>query len=143
MDSRRDDARKGHGTAAAGGAAPELVYPPASCAECVERWRRVGKAGQPEVNSRGKASYTACDVSLHDKAEDLWLAAHKLVYDVTPFVSLHPGGGTALLRHGGTDSTEDFDFHSHAARALWGKYQVGVLRHCKANPDPGLTCALQ
>ena len=41
-----------------------------------------------------------------------------VVYDVTSFLSSHPAGKSAILRHAGTDATEDFGFHSKVFRHM-------------------------
>lgn len=105
-----------------------------ACSECAERWRSQSKPGEAVVDGKGRATFTVCDVGLHNSEHDLWLHAHGRVYDVTAFVQQHPGGPRALLRHGGQDSTEDFDFHSISARSLWTSFAIGAVRHCKANP---------
>ena len=33
----------------------------------------------------------------------------------------------AILRHGGTDSTTDFDFHSTRAQRMWSPYLLGYV----------------
>ena len=55
------------------------------------------------------------------------MSIHNKVYDVTAFLSRHPAGEFAILRHGGTDSTIDFDFHSSKAQRMWAPYLVGYL----------------
>ena len=54
----------------------------------------------------------------HSSADDCWLISHGRVYNVTAFLRLHPAGEMAILRHGGQDSTVDFDFHPSRAQAI-------------------------
>ena len=68
-----------------------------------------------------------------DSSQSCWLVSRGKVYDVTPFLKKHPAGVGAILRHAGTDSTEDFDFHSKGARAQWKEYKIGKV---------GLVCLL-
>ena len=40
----------------------------------------------------------------------------------------HPAGGArAIIRHAGTEASEDFDFHSQTAQGDWKQYLIGVL----------------
>ena len=78
------------------------------------------------------------EIRKHNKEDDCWLVSHGKVYDVTPMIRLHPGDIGAILRHGGQDSTIDFDFHGKRARKLWDKYLIGRLEGY-ANP----MCSIQ
>lgn len=48
-------------------------------------------------------------VSKHATAESCWIALYGSVYDVTSFLSSHPGGSKAILRLAGRDATEEYD----------------------------------
>ncbi len=43
-------------------------------------------------------TFTKEEVAKHNKAEDCWIIVHNKVYDVTKFLSEHPGGkkGTVI-----------------------------------------------
>ena len=71
--------------------------------------------------------FTEAEVRKHNTPEDCWLIAHGRVYDVTAFLSQHPAGDRSIMRHAGTDSTIDFDFHPHHAQKLWAPYMLGYL----------------
>ena len=73
-----------------------------------------------------------CDVSRHRAPDDCWLTAHGIVYDVSKFIVEHPGGQFSILRHAGTEVSEDFDFHSPGAQKLWERFAIGRLRRCLA-----------
>lgn len=102
---------------------------------------RSGRGGSSMCGSGsrtcGGAGFTICDVRRHHTATDCWLTAYGRVYDVTAFVSQHPGGARSILRHGGGECDEDFDFHSGSAQRLWRDYEIGRLRPCPAKPDAG------
>lgn len=103
-----------------------------------------GAAARPFSGKRrpGKARITMCQLRRHSTRESLWLAAHGKVYDVTPFVALHPGGERSLLRHAGQDSTVDFDFHSGGAQKLWREYQIGTIVRCPSEGGDGGRCVI-
>lgn len=79
------------------------------------------------MNWLGQAErwYTAEEVARHCTRGDLWLVVRGKVYDASEWVDKHPGGATALLRRGGRDSSQDFDFHSKRGRALWEALLIG------------------
>jgi len=47
---------------------------------------------------------TAADVAKHNTEKDCWLIIKNKVYDVTPFITSHPGGD-AIFRLAGQDNT--------------------------------------
>lgn len=67
------------------------------------------------------------EVARHNSAGDCWLVAHGKVYDVTAFLKHHPAGEFAIVRHAGTDSTIDFDFHPVKAQKMWAPYFLGYV----------------
>ncbi len=86
---------------------------------------------QQTVNPDG---YTAQDVALHATREDCWMIVHDKVYNITPFVSVHPGG--SIIASGcGKDSTSMFEdrpnnegAHSQRARTILQKLYIGELK---------------
>jgi L-lactate dehydrogenase (cytochrome) len=50
-----------------------------------------------------------CVVSKHNSAESCWVILYGHVYDVTDFISEHPGGSKIILQLAGTDATEEYD----------------------------------
>jgi len=57
---------------------------------------------------------TKDELSKHNNAEDLWLAIHGKVYNVTTFD--HPGGKKLLVNLAGTDATRDYDKYMHSKK---------------------------
>jgi L-lactate dehydrogenase (cytochrome) len=51
---------------------------------------------------------TNAELAAHSSARDLWLAIHGKVYDLTSFLSEHPGGVPVLLKAAGKDATRAF-----------------------------------
>ena len=66
----------------------------------------------------------------HGAVDDLWLAIDGIVYDVTPFMDDHPGGGDIMLSAAGKDGTDDFEDvgHSPHARELLKRFKVGTFK---------------
>jgi len=79
-------------------------------------------------------SFSLEDVSEHNNGDDCWLAINGKVYDVTDYVSNHPGGA-AILEGCGTDGTTLYETrpmgsgspHSSNARNLLEDYYIGEL----------------
>ena len=72
-------------------------------------------------------TYTINEVKSHNTSDSCWIIIREKVYDVTTFLSDHPGGKSILLSVGGKDCTESFEmFHrlkvleTHAENYLIG-----------------------
>merc|ERR1712100_702198 len=70
------------------------------------------------------------EVEKHSSVDDLWLVIDGKVYDVTPFMDDHPGGGEIMLGAAGKDGTDDFEDvgHSPHARELLKRFKVGTFK---------------
>ncbi|KAL3419335.1 mitochondrial cytochrome b2 [Phlyctema vagabunda] len=53
--------------------------------------------------------YDTIEITNHNRPDDCWVVLYSKVYDVTDFLSSHPGGADAITRLAGQDATEDFD----------------------------------
>ena len=53
------------------------------------------------------------EVAKHNTESDCWTVIHGKVYDVTSFLSDHPGGAAIILKYAGKDSTASFDMAGH------------------------------
>ncbi len=49
------------------------------------------------------------EVELHCKEDDCWLILGSNVYDVTPYLAVHPGGRETILECAGRDATKAFE----------------------------------
>ncbi|CAM8983454.1 unnamed protein product [Rhodiola kirilowii] len=76
-----------------------------------------------------KKSFTFQEVSQHDKFGDCWIVIHGKVYDVTTFLTEHPGGEEIILGCTGRDATREFEEsdHSEEAKKLKEKYYIGEI----------------
>ncbi|XP_032456848.1 cytochrome b5 isoform X1 [Nasonia vitripennis] len=74
--------------------------------------------------------YSAEEVSRHNNADDLWIAIHGKVFDVTKFLKEHPGGEEVLLSLAGGDATKCFDDIGHSQEAIQLKdtFEIGTLQ---------------
>ncbi|EEP81632.1 cytochrome b5 [Uncinocarpus reesii 1704] len=74
-------------------------------------------------------TFTLRDVARHKTKDDVWLALHGKVYDVTKFLDEHPGGEDVILDKAGQDASAEFDDvgHSDEAREALEPLLVGTL----------------
>ncbi|KAI5801971.1 FMN-dependent dehydrogenase-domain-containing protein [Pyronema domesticum] len=49
------------------------------------------------------------EVAKHNSPSSCWVIIHNNVYDVTTFLSSHPGGSSIILRYAGLDATSEYD----------------------------------
>ena len=88
------------------------------------------KTNKNESSSSSKEEIGFAELCRHNKVDDLWLAIDGIVYDVTPFMDDHPGGGDIMLSAAGKDGTDDFEDvgHSPHARELLKRFKVGTFK---------------
>lgn len=53
-------------------------------------------------------AYSRAEISMHNRKEDCWLIIENKVYDVTDFISAHPGGELLIINVAGRDVTDPF-----------------------------------
>uniref|UniRef100_A0A1B6CDY8 Cytochrome b5 heme-binding domain-containing protein n=2 Tax=Clastoptera arizonana TaxID=38151 RepID=A0A1B6CDY8_9HEMI len=96
---------------------PEWAYP---------EWRSK-KVLSPYVWLDGKRTL--------DGADGLW-RIHDKIYDLTEFISRHPGGSSWLNLTKGTDITEAFEVHhiGPLAKSLLPKFEVGLAKTNRNSP---------
>ena len=69
-------------------------------------------------NSGNQNGFTSQEVSKHNAFSNCWVIVNNKVYDVTSYVSSHPGGVMAITNYCGTDMTSAFEMqHSNSGRA--------------------------
>ncbi|KAI5643223.1 cytochrome b5-like heme/Steroid binding domain-containing protein [Phthorimaea operculella] len=81
------------------------------------------------------------EVKKHKSPKSCWIIIHNSVYDVSKFLSEHPGGEDTLLGVAGTDATQAFEDvgHSDDARILLKNYKIGCLPADEGTVEGG-TC---
>lgn len=83
---------------------------------------------KPVVNEN---QYTLSQVAVHAGASSCWSAINGNVYDLTAWISPHPGGSEAILSVCGKDGTDSFNSqHSGSSRILkiLGSFKIGTLK---------------
>ena len=84
----------------------------------------------PTAAATVAASYTMAQVSANKSASKCWSVINGDVYDLTKWISAHPGGAGAILSLCGTDGTQDFNaMHRSQGRpiSVLGNYLLGPL----------------
>eukprot|EP00898_Chlorokybus_atmophyticus_P000881 jgi/Chlat1/1794/Chrsp135S02136 len=77
------------------------------------------------------------ELAKHNSAKDCWLAINGKVYDVTTWLSKHPGGGLVLVNCSGRDATDAFlAYHKPPARKYLRAFEIGELATKDAELDP-------
>jgi succinate dehydrogenase/fumarate reductase flavoprotein subunit len=81
------------------------------------------------ATSGGVKGFTEAEVSKHSSDTDCWVILYGEVYDVTKFLTDHPGGKDAIMLFAGKDATEQFDMlHQKSVLDKFGKdLHVGKL----------------
>lgn len=74
------------------------------------------------------ATITMEEVAQHNDADDCWMVIDGNVYDVTEYISSHPGG-QEITRGCGIDASRYFNEqdHSATANAIKEKHHIGAL----------------
>ncbi|KAG5858946.1 cytochrome b5-like heme/steroid binding domain-containing protein [Encephalitozoon hellem] len=73
-------------------------------------------------------TFTVEEVSRHDKVDDCWIIMDGVVYDVTDFLRLHPGGIDVIMKHAGRDCTDAFNkAHPHVNKELLLGSVIGTV----------------
>ncbi|KAF2017490.1 cytochrome b2 [Aaosphaeria arxii CBS 175.79] len=56
-----------------------------------------------------KQTLSLDDIKAHNSPEDCWIVVGEKVWDVTDFLSVHPGGSEVILKYAGGDATEAYN----------------------------------
>ena len=73
--------------------------------------------------------FTLEDVKAHNQKDDCWIVVSDKVYDITKFLSTHPGGVSILMTVAGEDAS-DYFYALHKPDILdtvGSKYMIGHL----------------
>ncbi|RAL15847.1 FMN-dependent alpha-hydroxy acid dehydrogenase [Aspergillus homomorphus CBS 101889] len=88
--------------------------------------------------------FDAAEVAKHNTPESCWVILYGKVYDVTDFLSEHPGGAKIILKLAGKDATEEYDpIHPPGIleenlkpEAILGTVNPDTLPKVQAEPAP-------
>ncbi|AKM83385.1 hypothetical protein A2422_04215 [Candidatus Woesebacteria bacterium RIFOXYC1_FULL_31_51] len=92
------------------------------------------KLNQKVLGNKTEITYTLNDVSTHSTTNDCWTVIDNGVYDVTKFISQHPGGDKILMSCG-INATDLFNgisplgrVHSEVAKRLLTGMKIGNFK---------------
>lgn len=83
----------------------------------------------PSSTQKPLRTFTLAEVSNHSTREDAWIIIGDGVYDITPYVTEHPGGVKAILKNAGGDATVGFRGPQHPSRVfdMIEDYKIGTI----------------
>jgi cytochrome b involved in lipid metabolism len=90
-------------------------------------WDAMPIAGSPVVAT---TTYTMADVAAHATRESCWTVVEGSVYDVTSFITKHPGGQSKVLGICGKDGSEKFGGQHEGderAEGTLDSFKIGVI----------------
>ncbi|MCX6793079.1 MAG: hypothetical protein NTY12_03555 [Candidatus Falkowbacteria bacterium] len=87
-------------------------------------------AQEPVVESKKLVKASLAEVSAHKSTTDCWAVVDKNIYDLTSWISKHPGGDKAIIGLCGIDGTAAFTRQhgsSDKAKAALASFLIGNL----------------
>merc|ERR1712086_267110 len=99
-------------------AARHTLAPPRADGSAEKGWSKPIETAAHRVGRPKQQVVSKAELAKHTSRDDCWVAIHGKVYDVTQFLSMHPGGVGTLLKAAGKDSTELFVRVGHQPAAL-------------------------
>ena len=68
------------------------------------------------------------ELAKHNKKEDCWCSFQGYVYDLTSYLSYHPGGILSIMEYAGDDMTSGFmKWHKYISSDIFEKLKIGKL----------------
>lgn len=85
------------------------------------------------------ATYTSTDVASHNTQANCWVIINSSVYNLTNFISTHPGGASVIINQCGKDGTAVFNSgpHSSSTISALSPYLLGTIASTTPSPTPG------
>ncbi|PGH17655.1 hypothetical protein AJ79_01017 [Helicocarpus griseus UAMH5409] len=89
------------------------------------------------TGSKKQDTITLAQLEAHSVEQDLWIAVHGRVYNLTSFAKDHPGGIEVLKTCAGTDGSETYDYAGHSSDAIntMQQFLVGSLENHISNSE--------
>jgi outer membrane biosynthesis protein TonB len=87
---------------------PEPTQTPTRSPEPTQTPTRSPEPTPTPTPTKTKSGYALADVAKNNSQASCWVAIEGMVYDLTNWIRLHPGGRAAILSLCGTDGTSSF-----------------------------------
>ena len=72
--------------------------------------------------------FTREEVAQHSTAKSAYIIIDSIVYDITRFAALHPGGELLILEQAGKDATKEFyAYHRQEVLTKYDKFKIGTV----------------
>src|SRR3989344_748330 len=84
------------------------------------------EATKPAANPP-QSTNTQTQVAVHKTAADCWIIISNKIYNVSPFLSQHPGGVGAITPYCGQEATIAFQTHGQAGGSNHSSYAYSLL----------------
>ena len=84
------------------------------------------------ATTTSSTTYTLSDVAKHNTSTDCWTTVNGGVYDVTSWISKHPGGQQAIIGMCGIDGSDAFNGQHGGQRRPANElasFKIGTLAH--------------
>ncbi|KAI9320961.1 acyl-CoA dehydrogenase/oxidase [Dichotomocladium elegans] len=73
-------------------------------------------------------TFTREEVSKHAAEDDVWIVIDSVVYDMSNFLDIHPGGVFPIMEYAGKDATEAFyGLHRQEVLVKYNRYKLGTI----------------
>ena len=109
---------------------------------------RTGSCSDPSPTTCQQPVIASTDVALHSTREDCWMILYDLVFELTEYIEIHPGGNRLIANECGREATNIYELFTRHDEALletekMDRFLIGKLATragpCSAPAEPA-TC---
>jgi len=82
--------------------------------------------------NRDIMQHPECTIRRHNTEYDCWIIKGNIVYDVSAYIRVHPGGAKSIMGYAGgiKDCGGSYGFHSKKAKKMWEDFRIGFVKKC-------------
>lgn len=83
----------------------------------------------PTFLKKTPKEFIESEVAKHNTEQDCWVIINGIVYNLTKFMSNHPGGKQSILNVAGKDGSDIFNtVHEEPQTLILKMFKVGILK---------------